>query len=333
MNFLVINTQAFGDALLGTHIATLIKNKNPQSNVMFAVPDKMWLTTSSDGALDEVLEVLAIQNGIDCLAVRAQEGDKGKYKVVFGHDKAFTTANKIYQQQEWWSDLGFARSAMIDFYIDNYSYMVQEYVEGKRSSDFIDTELKFNVNKTKELPSHLRICVAGPMDWDRKYGKNPEIHDVLVKMQQEYPEIEILMLGRDISPVRLLTALQALNDSHLYIGPNGSLAIAAAGLGVDTIILKDIFPVEYDCPSSYHSGNHYHIGASPDKHCGTYPCITPKYFKEGGPRQWGNPKTEFGFWTFECPYMPDGQSCIKNVETNNIYETFKMWYEKHGRHI
>lgn len=303
-NILIFNTQAFGDALLGTHLAKLQK---PEDKVFFAIRDTSTLTTAEkdkDGLI-QMLDILKLQDNISGVGIV----QNNKFISYLGQPpKNF---DKIIKQNEWFSDLGIASSMLISYYEE----------QGYKKFP-IKVETRFNVDSEKKKFSVPTIATAGPLDWERKLGYFP------IKLINEIEKLNynIIHLGKDVCNNSYLKSLQELNNCNLYIGPMGSINHMAAGLSIDTINICSVFPPYYDSPEYYHSGYHKSITAQFSEHCGKYYCITEKIYdkKKSG---WGNPPTKWDFWTKTCSFMKDGKSCVANIKEEDIIVYFKEWYE------
>jgi hypothetical protein len=311
----IINTQALGDCLLGTHTARLYKKKFPNSHITFFVRDGLVPTTGESDINDRVaLRLIAMQQHVDAVGVLRRDGS------LVSSDPTTTQLDEIIEQRAWFSDLGIAKSQS------------HKLFEPHGESDFADTETVFNVGSSKQLVrDRLVITTSGPLDWNRK-TKNEALRLKIIQQLVDYLKTnniraEIIMLGRDVEREDLITSLQRLNNSHIFIGPIGLHVHAAAGLGVDTIHVTSVFPASYDSPAEYHSGWHRPIKSK--IHCGTYECVTAKahstqvYAAEG-------PAAAFGFWPKQCPHTSNKMSCVYNTESDAIIQAFDDWYNDKG---
>lgn len=326
---LVFNNQALGDMLLGTHMATLIKKDHPSWNITFAIQEEPMLTMSTndpDKGASEMVELLRIQPNIDNFGLLNQQ--TGMLSIISGQQ--VQKFDIMYHQSEWWSDLGAAASMQVPYYKDKGIEITREN---------IDTETKFNVNSKKELPSHLRVATAGPLDWNNKVKRDETRLAVLEGLYSvgistndkgihSIDGVEVIQLGADMGNNTYLESLQILNNCHLYVGPEGSMSHMAAGLGVDTILVCSVYPPEMVAPAYYHSGNHYSVQCRKENHCGDYRCIGDKPYKDSTTQGWGNPPCKFTSWPSKCPYTPNKRSCVWNVDAEDIINKFKEWYEK-----
>jgi len=308
---LIYNSQAAGDALIGTHAARFIKQTHPNSTVIFCVRADLTLTTAETdkNGINEVLDILELQDGIDDVGIIDYSGK------VFTRRKSINNGvDKAYQQRGWYADLGIVKSALID---------IAEEIGWNN----VHTDTKFNVGAVLPKRDKFTVATAGPLDWNRKVGSHLSFDKIFNYIKYLLPEVSILPLGRDVNQVSYLEALQTLSKCHLYLGPMGSMATAAAGLGLDTINICSVFPPSFDSPEFYHSGRHYSVIAKIEKHCKTYKCIDPSYYRKGY-LQINNPKTEFSFWTQTCSYMSDLKSCITNITEDDIIEKIDVWFKQ-----
>jgi hypothetical protein len=308
---LIYNSQATGDALIGTHAARFIKQVHPDSTVVFCVRADLTLTTAETdkNAINEVLDILELQDDIDDVGVIDYSGN------VFTRRKSINgSVDRAYQQHGWYADLGIVKSALID---------IAEEIGWNN----IHTETKFHVGAVLPKRDKFTVATAGLLDWERKVGSHLSLDKIFNYIRYLLPEVSILPLGRDVNQVSYLESLQTLSQCHLYLGPMGSMAAAAAGLGLDTINVCSVFPPGFDSPEFYHSGRHYSVTAKIEKHCKTYKCIDSSYYKKGN-LQIGNPKTEFSFWTQTCSYMSDSKSCIANITEDDIIEKIDVWFKQ-----
>jgi len=322
-NILIFNSLAFGDAICATHLAKVIKKEYPDCNVTFAIKSNFSLTMSTnepDQGIKEVLEILALQEAVDSTALL----DQTTGILSFYSGQKVEKYDKIYHNGEWWSDLGMVASMQIPYYKD-------QGLEIKREN--IDTETSFNLNSPKELPEHIRVATAGPLDFNNKFKNEYKRQQIMTGILETDSNIELIMLGADINRRTYLESLKILNNCHIYVGPEGSLTHFAAGLGVDTISMSSPFPGEYLSPKYYHSGYHECIMARPENHCGTFKCITPKPYDPYIAASFDGPKSEFSNWPQHCPYIEDGWSCIANVEVEDIITEFRKWYKQKNENI
>ncbi len=314
----IVNTQALGDCLLGTHTAKLYKQKFPDSHITFFVRDGLVPTTGESDINDGVaLKLISMQEGIDAVGVLRRDGS------LVSSDPSITKLDEIVEQRAWFSDLGIAKS-------QHYS-LLSKY----RDNLFTDSETVFTVGSEKELPTDkLVISTSGPLDWNRK-TKNEYMRVMILQRLKDFltknnVNAQIMMLGRDVEREDLITSLQRLNNSHIYIGPMGLPVHAAAGLGVDTIHVTSVFPASYDSPSFYHSGWHRPIKSK--IHCGTYACVSEKVFSGQVYAEEG-PGTQFGFWPKQCPHTENAMSCVYNSEPESVIQAFAEWYEEKGKKL
>lgn len=303
--FMIINSQAFGDFLLGTHLARLLKDTYPDCFVGFFIPDSSNLTTSTDGGHNEMLEIIRLQEGID----RAAVVKRGCMKQACRAEPYNNQISNVFRQNEWYSDLGIVKSMLSDYIVMGHTN--------------INTETQFNVGQPKDERNFLRIATAGTYDWAIKLGRVPDLSFI-------DKDIELVELGRDTRPGQTyLESLRELNNCDLYLGPAGSMGHAAVGLGLDTIIVSSTLPPEYDMPEFYHSGWHKTIKCRAEHHCGDYKCIVPKYFDPANSQSgWGNPKTTLDFWTKKCHFMETGISCVASIADYQLEDTYYSWMMK-----
>jgi hypothetical protein len=314
----IINTQALGDCLLGTHTARLYKKRFPDSHITFFVRDGLVPTTGESDINDGVaLKLISMQEHIDAIGVLKRDG------TLVSSDPSIRQLDEIIEQRAWFSDLGIAKS-------QSHTLITQH-----GESDFSDTETIFQVGAEKKLPTdRLVITTSGPLDWNRK-TKNETLRLSILKNIISYLEtnnikFQIIMLGRDVEKEDLVVSLQRLNNSHLFIGPMGLHVHAAAGLGVDTIHITSVFPAEYDSPAAYHSGWHRPIKSK--IHCGTYACVSEKKYSTQVYEAEG-PAANFGFWPKMCPHTDNKMSCVYNTETEVVLQAFDEWYNEKGRFL
>lgn len=315
-NILIFCMEAFGDTLISTHLGTLYKQKYPDCNIFMTVRPYMNLTTSAnqEEGLEEILDIIELQPGVDGVGFLLPDG-------IYRHKRG-----KVLQEQpdltiiekEWFSDLGLVGSHIVPFYATPEKPFV------KRES--MDTNLVFSVGEEKKLPEKLTIATQGPFEWGRKINGEETQKEVVAELKKY---ADVLELDVKTHKGTYLDALKQVNNCHLFIGPIGSMAHAAAGLGVDTINITSVFPPEYDSPEFYmKTGKHLTISPNKKNHCGDYKCITPKNFDpQTYNKSYGNPKTEWDFWTHECSYMPNNKSCLTYYTTKQILDKFYEWYE------
>jgi hypothetical protein len=311
----IINTQALGDCLLGTHTAKLYKKRFPDSHITFFVREGLVPTTGESDLNDGVaLRLISLQEGIDAIGFLRRDGR------LVSSEPAASNLDEIIEQRAWFSDLGIAKS--------QHYQLIERY----GPEQFSDSETNFCVGSEKELPTdRLVIATSGPLDWNRK-TKNDALRlavmNGLIRYLREHQiRAEIVTMGRDVEPGDLISSLQRLNNSHIYIGPMGLPVHAAAGLGVDTIHVTSVFPASYDSPAHYHSG--WHRPVKSKIHCGTYGCVREKPFL---PQVYADegPIAAFGFWPKLCPHTSNKMSCVYNSEPEQILEAFDEWYSTKG---
>lgn len=317
MHFVIHNSQAFGDMLMGTHVAKFIKKQFANPHVTFAMNPNATLTTAERDQTGfwQMAEILLLQDGIDTIALYTPSG---AIYPLLGHRFPGTDVPvKVIRQYEWFSNLGMARSMFADLFHLGFP----EH----------DTETQFWFGKMPERSNdRLKIATLGPLDWNKKWGNDSGRQKVLAHIRSH--PVELIELGRDIKVQSYLTALQELQNCHLYIGPAGSMGHAAAGVGMDTIILPEVFPPQYLSPEFYHTGWHKTVTAKPENHCGNFACVTEKNFSlENQKAGWGNPTVEYGtFWVQDCKYTKSGKSCIASITPEQMIGQFNEWYEQRG---
>jgi hypothetical protein len=314
----IINTQAAGDCMLGTHTAKLYKQKFPDSHITFFVREGLVPTTGESDLNDGVIfKLIGMQDSIDAVGFLRSDGS------LISNDSSIKKLDEILEQRAWFSDLGIAKS-------QHYSAVNKYGQEG-----FTDTETRFNVGSDKNLPTdRLIIATSGPLDWNRK-TKNEILRLNILRRLYNYLQVnniraEIQMLGRDVEAEDLIASLQKLNNSHIYIGPMGLPVHMAAGLQVDTIHVTSVFPAKYDSPEYYHSGWHRPIKSK--IHCGTYACVSEKTFSTQVYAAEG-PVASYGFWPKICPHTSNKMSCVYNSDSEDIIKTFELWYEQKGQYL
>ena len=313
MHFVIHNTQAFGDMLLGTHVAKFIKKHITNCHITFAINQSATLTTAekSPDGLFQMAEILLLQEGLDTIGLV----NDNKIQYLMGKKSPNDSLMKIIKQYEWYSDLGIVKSMFTDLFQMGF---------GEHN-----TETEFWFGRYPDRPTNrLKIVTLGPLDWNKKWGNEEGRKKILSHVSSK--NVELIQIGRDIKQQRYLQALQQMQDCHLYLGPAGSVGHAAAGVGMDTIVLCEVFPPQVLSPEFYHSGYHKSIVARAENHCGSYKCITQKKFdiiksQEG----FGNPVVEFNsFWTPTCTYMPDNKSCVAMIQPEQLIDAFDMWYNE-----
>lgn len=315
-NVAIVNTQAAGDCLLGTHTARLYKKKFPDSYITFYTRKGLVPTTGESDINDGVIySILKMQEGIDAVGY-VDNGNLVSYSQPVSEK-----IDELIVQSSWYSDLGLAKSQHAELY--------SKYGE----SEFSDTETQFNIGSDKLIPQdHLVISTSGPLDWNRKTKNETLRIEILVKLKQYLVDNKIKarinLLGRDVESGDLLSSLQKLNNSHIYIGPMGLPVHAAAGLGVDTIHITSVYPSEYDSPKYYHSGLHYPIKS--DIHCGNFECVQPKLYGDNSPE---GPFAAFTFWPKTCPHTSNKMSCVYNSESDKVISAFDDWYSRKGKDL
>lgn len=309
---LILNPHAFGDALIGTHAARFIKKLYPDSTVIFCLNSNFNLTTATEQeklkGLEEALDVLELQEGIDDVGVM-------DFKIIATRRIPVTERPfKIYIQSGWYSDLNIVKS---------YLSEVAEEIGWNK----VDTELQFSVGMDIPKRQVFTIATCGDLDWTRKLRDTVTPNNIFNHVKSLIPETEIIRLGRDVSNISYLESLRILKSCHLFIGPLGSLATAAAGLGVDVISVSDVFPANLNSPEFYHSGNHHSVIVDNDRHCKSYKCVRLQPYKKGS-KHLGTPPIEQDFWTLTCKYMPEEKSCIARLLDSDIIEKVDLWFKR-----
>lgn len=272
---LVINRQAFGDMLLGTHAMKLMKKKYPNSYLAMVISETATLTTVESKGVSEMIEILSLQPGVDEVITYGGRC----FRRISRSSPFHNRVDFVLNQNEWYSNLGLVASMQTEF----------------KSRGFIDTfntETTFRTDNPSPVKNENLITTAGELDWNRKIGFTP--YKLFGHMEENGYEVQ--MLGADTHIDSYLTALRKLEESVLYIGPIGSMSHFAAGLDINTINVMSVFPPQYDSPQYYHSGFHRSVLTNRKK---DYSMITPKIYN-GEEQQpgWGNPRTEKGFWDY-----------------------------------
>jgi len=320
MHIGIYNNQAFGDALVGTHLARLFKEKNPEDEITFLIPFSMNLTTCKDQlkGLEDIYNILRIQEGVDHIGL-VKFNEEGKMNIEIISDEPVSSLDTMYFQKEWWSDLGIVGSNTIFYNIMNDLPLTREAV---------NTETKFTVGIERELPEELTIVSQGAFEWERK--THTKIFDEFKERISEYATL--IDLDVETHDGTYLDALKIAQNCHLFIGVAGSLCHACAGLGVDTITIPSIFTMESESPEFYHSGYHKAIRYKEGNHCGTHECLENKLFKiedVTNSASVGNPKVQ-DFWSPTCPinYTKDGFGCVTQHSVDTIMDEFMKWKEQ-----
>jgi len=288
---IVVNNQAFGDMLLGTHACALMKKKYPNSYIAMVISENTTLTTVERKGFSEIIEILKLQPGIDDVITYG-----GRCFRTISRGKPFN--NRVdfkLHQFEWYSDLGIVKSMQTEFLLNSYI-------------DSFDTETYFSTGNINII-KNSEITTAGELDWVRKIGFFPK---KLFNYITDKGYI-IKYLGADTRQGTYLDSLKELEKTLLYIGPIGSMSHFAAGLGLSTINVCSVFPAQYDSPEYYHSGFHKSVLTNRKE---DYSMITPKYYSNEIQQGWGNPKTVKGFWDYvdSDDYYIIEQDLIKKFE-------------------
>lgn len=316
-NVLIFNSQAAGDCLLGTHTAKIYKQLNPDSSITFVTRQGLVPTTNEQEMFGSSFhELLLMQEGIDYVGELVQT-ENGFAVSLINNNAEQLKYDRIIEQSGWYSDLGIVKSQSAGLH--------KEF----GNSVFENTETEFSLNKAKSLAeNHIRIAIAGPLDWNRKTSNERErvffINSLISYIKNNNINAELVFLGKDVEVGNILDSLYKLNNCNLYIGPMGFHTHAAAGLGVDTIHITSVFPNEYDSPSFYHSGWHRPIKS--ETHCGTYACVSEKPFS--GQVSIEGPPAKFGFWPKICPFNQNNLSCIHHVKHTQLIDAVDEWFNE-----
>ena len=318
---LFINTQAFGDCILGINAARRYKEEHPDHIVSYCLTQQFNLTTNDGpGGVGEVLEVLQGQSWLDSVGV-ATFSPQGQIQGVKlnREEPEFKSIDNVIMHYRWFSDLGISKSANFEVREHISEHTLQEGdIVLETPSEKVDDEV-------------IRVGIAGPLDWNRKLQSENLRIDILQLIKSELESLhrpyEINLFGVEVANYTLAQSIQLLNRQDLFIAPIGSLIHASAALDVDTITFGSVFPVEYDCPEHYMSrGWHKSISAKPENHCGSYNCVVPKNSTTADiDRSPGNPKAEFGFWPRNCPFTESKLSCTKSYSLDQFEAQFKEW--------
>lgn len=301
-NIAIYNRQSFGDIMLSTNLGRMFKEKDSNLDITLVVKNTLNLTTSKDGALDECLDIFALQYGIDRVCI----SDDFSCKLVRGKPIGFSSFDASYIINGWYSDIGFAASQVIPYY-KYFNIPIDRCIK-----------TKYNVGYKKNLSKRLTVAIPGKLDLYRKWNNKEEV-DRFLKLILNEKDIDVLMLGRDCLSGSYLSSLQLLNQCHLYIGPIGSMSHIAVGLGLDTINICSVFPAQYDSPEFYATSG-YHKSLKTIS-CDNYNCITQKTYDEND-NSWGNPPTLYNFWLDKCEYSKNGISCVSNISATTVMSKF-----------
>ena len=312
-----INTQAFGDSLLGINAARRLKENNPDYIVTYSLLSKFNLTTN-DGmsGLSEVLEVLDKQPWIDAVGVASLD-NRG---VISGlsftkEDEKFKKIDEVIFHDKWYSDLGISKSNNVP---------IKEYIT---TEQYNDGNIELFVESEKLEDDVLRIATNGPLDWNRKLQNESLRLDVMYGIKEILDARNILseinLFGVDIHNYTLYQSLQILNKHDIFIGPAGSLTHSSTALGLDTITVPSVFPSSYDLPEFYSTkGHHLSVEHRKENHCGDFKCVSEKPH-DGEDQSINNPKTEWGFWLRKCPFTETKLACTKTVVAKDILDCFE----------
>lgn len=314
---LLYSTGGFGDALVFTHLATLLKQQLKEVHIDFCI-NHDFAFQFGNGNNKDAVEILKLQNYIEDVCILDKNTGILKYSDgKFLDIKESSPYDKVYVQQEFYSDLGYIKSLFIEF-INEYG-IVPNIGETRFVVQQNTFQGKFNLRN---------IAVPGELDWKNKWPgqetKVKEIYEILNKR-----EYVLHTIGPENGKT-YLENLQLLEACNLYIGPFGSIGHCAAGLGVSTITLSSIFSPVWDNPEFYHSGFHKAIVCKPQFHCGAYKCITPKLYSQSknNPNVSGPPLIEWNTpWIENCKYTDTGKSCVSQVEVNDFVKALDAWEE------
>jgi len=319
MKILLLASGGFGDAIVFTHLATLLKEKYPTYSIDFCIGDS-FAFQFGNGNNKDILDILQIQNNIDKLAIMNTENGMMTYSDGTTFDSTQPSPyEKLYLQRDFFTDLGYIKSLFIDFI--NEEGLVPNI-----------GETKFNVFRDKTLPEKYplnHIAVPGVKDWENKWSNNSADVKELYQILSDRGYI-LHIIGPE-NGKSYLENLQELAKCNMYIGTFGSIGHFAAGIGVDTITLSSIYSPVWDNPEFYHSGFHKAIVCKPKFHCGTYACIQPKYYSQpkSNPKSLGPPTLEDNNpWVSTCRYTASGKSCVASVEAKDFVKALDQWEEK-----
>jgi|TARA_X000000950_G_scaffold80626_1_gene101363 hypothetical protein len=317
MHICFLNTQAFGDSVLGMNAARRVKENNPTFTISFAVLSKFNLTTNdSPAGLNEVLEVAINQPWIDAVGV-AEVNNEGSITNFNFNTDSIPKIEKLILQNRWYSDLGISRSNNVD---------VKEFLTEEQ---YLDGNIELSVKSEKIKDNKVRIATNGPLDWNRKLQSENVRLDTLYGIKEilesKNIEFELNLFGVDVNITTLYQSLQLLNRHDLFIGPAGSLTHCSTALGLDTISIPSVFPASYDLPEFYSTkGYHKTINHREENHCGDFKCVSEKTHNGDNHTQ-GNPPTRWGFWLRNCPYTESKWACTKTVVAKDILDEFERW--------
>lgn len=319
-HILFINTQAFGDVVLGINAARRYKEDNPDHLVSYAIKHNFQLTTNeTDEGIKQVIEVLSYQSWLDAVGIVKINSQGGIDNLSLNNsDVANTPIYKIIGHTNWYSDLNISKST---------NFPIKKYISKEQ---FLDGNTLLEVEDTKK-PDILTIGTAGPLDWNRKLQCENTRINFLLSLEKELLsrglEHNIVMFGVDINNYSLYQSLCLLKTVDLFISPMGSLIHSATALGVDTISIPSVFPASYDSPEYYSKkGWHRTVTHKPQNHCGSYSCVSPKLSTDKN-HSFGNPPTEFGFWPKTCKYKDNGLSCTHQTDPEDIIIAVREWLD------
>jgi hypothetical protein len=318
-HILFINTQAFGDVLLGINAARRYKEEHPEDTVSFCLRDNFNLTTNDGSSgMWETIEVLEKQPFLDSVGI-VKIDTTGKIEKITLNTNQEVDVSQIIVQYRWFSDLGISRSA---------NHPLKEMLSDSAFNDGVPI---LEVGSEKLNDGILRVGTAGPLDWNRKLQSESLRLDIMYGIKDMLDaraiSYELNLFGIDVSNYSLLQSLQLLKQQDVFISPLGSLVHSSAALGVDTISIASVFPARYDSPEFYATGYHKTVTALPENHCGSFKCIDIKNSinAEEEKNKPGNPTAQFGFWPRKCPFTSSGLSCTKTYKASQVLDEFESW--------
>ena len=314
---LLYSTGGFGDALVFTHLATLLQQRLLDVHVDFCI-NHDFAFQFGNGNNKDAVEILKLQRNIADVCILDKNTGILKFSDgKFVDIKESSPYDKVYVQQEFYTDLGYVKSLFIEF--------IKEYGMVPNIG-----ETQFRVNSTPAGKKPLNeIAVPGEQDWKNKWkGQEAKVEALYAELIKRGYKLNVI--GPENGKT-YLENLQLLQSFRLYIGPFGSIGHCAAGLGVNTITLSGIFSPYWDNPEYYHSGFHKGIICKPQFHCGNYACMTPKLYSQpknnakvpGPPLIEGNSP-----WAEKCNYTPDRQSCVSSVTVDEFIVALDEWEER-----
>lgn len=312
MTYVVANIGRLGDCFVGSTLCTLIKQK---------FPDKKTAFIMSKNCFDTIGEVIKLQDNIDYLGYV----ENNRVILVQDVDADQLSVEKIYIQGNYYTDLSFYQSLIIDFINDH------------GLPENAKTQTYYRLDTPKILPKKLTIAVNDTSDWIKKRKYNLILKDQVKNLLKTKYKADVIEIGID-NKLSYLENLRILNNCHLYLGFFGSLSTFAAGIGVDTITYPTVMPPSWASASFYADGWHKHVLPKPENHCKYYKCVIPRpyYF----------PRTELTeikgqlFSTFSgppviedhndifgqtCRHTSDNKSCISKMTLADIDYQLQVW--------